>query len=187
MGMFDTLYGELDCPFCGRQYRHTPISWEQAERECREQKEGELKHMQPSDHPLDEFLRHTQVFRAREDGFTVRESEQEQEDILAWIEQLDSPENIERWRTRKELGLADIQTKAFDNVLAMYFVGDGVPAYWGQYFIEESFQCEGCSQSNSAEYVKVWIEIENRRIKGVLVRDPETGQPEKENFGLRQA
>jgi hypothetical protein len=27
MGMFDTVYAELDCPFCGRQYRYSPMSW----------------------------------------------------------------------------------------------------------------------------------------------------------------
>jgi hypothetical protein len=89
--------------------------------------------MQPSDHPFDEVLRHTRVFRARADGFTVREGEHEQEDILAWIERIDSLENIERRRTRKELGLAAIQTKAFDSALVMYFMGDEVPAYWGHY------------------------------------------------------
>lgn len=131
MGMFDTIYAELICPFCGRQYRHTPLSWEQAKRECEEWKERELKHMQPPDNPWDELFRHTQAIRARADGFTLREGEHEQEDILAWIEQLDSPVNIERWRMRKEFGLAEIQTKAFDSILEMYFVGDEVPAHWG--------------------------------------------------------
>lgn len=131
MGMFDTIYAELICPFCGRQYRHTPLSWEQAKRECEERKEGELKYAQPPDNPWDELFRHTQAMCARADGYPVREGKYEQEDILAWIEQLDSPENIERWRTRKELGLAEIQTKAFDSILEMYFVGDPVPAHWG--------------------------------------------------------
>jgi hypothetical protein len=182
MGMFDTVYAELECPFCGRQYCHTPISWELAERDCKEQKENELKHGQVSDHPFDEFFRHTQIIRARSHGFVVRDGELKQEDILAWIQQLDSPENIERWRTRKELGLATIQTKAFDSVLMMYFVGDEVPAHWGHYYIEEAFPCKGCSQGDKGEYVKAWIEIENRRIKAVLTHNPETGQPEKEQW-----
>lgn len=180
MGMFDTIYAELVCPFCGRLYRHTPLSWEQAKRECEEHKERELKHTQPSDNPWDEIFRHTQVFRARADGFTLREGELEREDILIWIEQLDSLENIERWRTRKELGLAEIQTKAFDNILEMYFVGDEVPAHWGHYYIEEGFPCLGCREKNEREYVKAWIEIEDRRIKAVLTHNPETGQPERE-------
>jgi hypothetical protein len=180
MGMFDTIYAELVCPFCGRQYRHTPLSWEQAKRECEERKEGELKHTQPPDNPWDELFRHTQAFRARADGFTVREGAYEREDILAWIEQLDSPENIERWRTRKELGLAEIQTKAFDSILETYFVGDELPAHWGHYYIEEGFPCQGCREKNEREYVKAWIEIEDRRIKAVLTHNPETGQPEKE-------
>ncbi len=118
--MFDTIYADLDCPFCGRQFRHMPLSWEQAQQDCRERKERELKHMRTSYHPFDDVFQHIQIFRARADGFTIREGEHEQEDILIWIEQLDSPENIERWRTRKELGLAAIQTKAFDSALVMY-------------------------------------------------------------------
>lgn len=110
----------------------------------------------------------------------MREGAYEQEDILAWIEQLDSPENIERWRTRKELGLADIQTKAFESILETYFVGDEVPAHWGHYFIVEGFPCQSCREKNEREYVKVWIEIEDRRIKVVLTHNPETGLPEKE-------
>jgi len=180
MGMFDTIYAELDCPFCGQQYRHTPLSGEQAKRECEEWKERELKHTQPSENRWDEFFQHTQAMRAGADGYTVREGEYEQEDILAWIKQLDSPENIERWRTRKELGLAEIQTKAFDSILGMYFVDDVVPAHWGHYYIEEGFPCQGCREKNEREYVKVWIEIEDRRIKAVLTHNPETGQPEKE-------
>lgn len=180
MGMFDTIYAELICPFCGRQYRHTPLSWEQAKRECEEWKERELKHTQPSENRWDEFFRHTQAMRARAEGFPVREGEYEREDILSWVEQLDSPENIEHWRTRKELGLAEIQTKAFDSVLEMYFVGDEVPAHWGHYFIEEGFPCQGCREKNKREYVRAWIEIEDRRIKAVLTHNPETGQPERE-------
>jgi DNA-binding XRE family transcriptional regulator len=180
MGMFDTIYVELDCPFCSRQYRHTPLSWEQAKRDCENRKEVELKHTQPPDNPWDELFRHTQAMRARADGYSVREGKYEQEDILAWIEQLDSPENIERWCTRKELGLAEIQTKAFDSILETYFVGDEVPAHWGHYFIEEGFPCLGCREKNEREYVKARIEIEDRRIKAALTHNPETGLPEKE-------
>lgn len=180
MGMFDTIYAELVCPFCGWQYRHTPLSWEQAKRECEEWKERELKYSQPSENRWDEFFRHNQAMRARADGYTVREGANEREDILAWIEQLDSPENIERWRMRKELGLAAIQTEAFDSILRMYFIGDEVPAHWGHYFIEEGFPCQGCREKNDREYVKVWIEIEDRQIKAVLTHNPETGLPEKE-------
>jgi hypothetical protein len=92
-------------------------------------KRKELEHTRSLDHPFDEFLRHTQVFWRRADGFVVGEKEREQEDIDAWIEQLDSPESIERWRRRKELGLAEIQTKAFESLLEIYFVGDEVPAF----------------------------------------------------------
>ena len=84
--------------------------------------------------------------RTRADGYPVREGEHELEDILNWIEQLDSPENIERWRTREELGLVEIQTKAFESVLEAYFIGDEVPAHWGYYFIEEGFPCQAAEK-----------------------------------------
>jgi hypothetical protein len=38
MGMFDTVYAALDCPFCGRTYRHTPLSHEQAAEEIKKYK-----------------------------------------------------------------------------------------------------------------------------------------------------
>jgi hypothetical protein len=139
-----------------------------------------LKYAQPPEDPWDELFRHTQAIRARSDGFTLREGELEREDILAWIDQLDSPENIEHWHKRKELGLAEIQTKAFDSILETYFVGDELPAHWGHYYIEEGFPCQGCREKNEREYVKAWIEIEDRRVKAVLTHNPETGQPEKE-------
>jgi hypothetical protein len=42
--MIDTIYAELVCPFCGRQYRHTPLSYYgQGKRECEWWKEGKLK------------------------------------------------------------------------------------------------------------------------------------------------
>ncbi len=28
--MFDTIYAELDCPFCGKQFRSIPMSWGEA-------------------------------------------------------------------------------------------------------------------------------------------------------------
>ena len=43
MGMYDTVYAELDCPFCGRQYRYSPMSWEDAEREVKRHKEWQIK------------------------------------------------------------------------------------------------------------------------------------------------
>jgi uncharacterized protein (DUF433 family) len=160
MGMFDTIYAELVCPFCGWQYRHTPLSWEQAKRECEERKEGELKYAQPPDNPWDQLIRHTQALQARADGYTVEEGKHEQEDILAWNEQLDSPKNIERWRTCKELGLAEIQTEAFDSILGIY------PVHWGHYFIEEGFPYQGCREKNAREYVKAWIEINPQVMLG---------------------
>ncbi len=52
---------------------------------------------------------------ANQDGFT---------DVDAWIAQLDAPEHIEAYGTRKYLGLASMQAKAFESVMAEYFIGD---------------------------------------------------------------
>jgi hypothetical protein len=170
MGMFDTIYAELDCPFCGRQYRHSPMSWEKAEREVKDHKQREIKSRQRHLHGEKEFP-YMQDHWAKRDGF---------DDIDAWIEQLDTPDKIETRRTRRHLGLAEIQTKQFENVLAEFFVGDEVPQYSGHYFIREDFKCEGCSSENESVYVNVWFDIEGHRLKAVLTRNPETGEPERE-------
>ena len=110
---------------------------------------------------------------ARQDGF---------DDIDAWIAQLDSPEKIEAYRTNKTLGLAEIQTKEFENTMTSFFIGDEVPKYSGHYFIPESFHCDGCSTKTESVYVKVWIEIEDRKLKAVYTRNPETNETEQEIF-----
>lgn len=171
MGMFDTVYAELDCPFCGRQSRHAPLTQEQAEKEVREYKQRQVESRQG-------FLRrekrfHLQDYWAKRDGF---------DDIDAWVEQLDTPDKIEVHRTQRSLGLAEIQTKQFENLMTMFYVGDEVPQYSGHYFIPEDFQCDGCSSAEEYVYVKVWLEIEERKLKAVLTRDPETGEPARESF-----
>jgi len=171
MGMFDTVYAELDCPFCGRQYRYSPMSWEEAEREVRQHKQWQVESRR-------DFLRgekrfYLQDFWAKQDGF---------DDVDAWIAQLDAPDKIEAHRTRRHLGLAEIQTKEFENVLEEFYVGDEVPKYSGHYFISEDFKCAGCSSADESVYVKVWLEIEERKLKAVLTRDPETGEPARETL-----
>ena len=171
MGMFDTIHAELDCPFCSRQYHHTPLTHEQAEQEVKDYKQRQIQSRQ-------EYLRgerkfYLQDFWARRDGF---------EDIDAWIEQLDTLDMIEAHRTERTLGLAEIQTKEFENVMDHFFVGDEVPKYSGHYFIAEEFKCQGCSTKDEWVYVKVWLEIEDRKLKAVLTRNPETGEPERETF-----
>lgn len=167
--MYDTIYTELNCPFCGRQYRHSPMSWEEAECEVKRHKQSQVESRQ-------DFLRgekgfYLQDFWAKRDGF---------DDIDAWIEQLDTPDKIEAHRTRRHLGLAEIQTKQFDNVLDEFFVGDEIPQYSGHYFIREDFKCDGCSSENESVYVNVWFEIEEHKLKAILTRNPETGEPERE-------
>ena len=75
--MYDTVYAELDCPFCGRQYRHTPLTQEQAEKEIRKYKQRQIETRQ--DFLRDEKKFYLQEFWAKRDGF---------DNIEAWIEQL---------------------------------------------------------------------------------------------------
>jgi MoaA/NifB/PqqE/SkfB family radical SAM enzyme len=46
MGMYDIIYAELDCPFCGRQYRNAPLTQEQAEKEIWEYKQHQIQSRQ---------------------------------------------------------------------------------------------------------------------------------------------
>jgi len=173
MGMYDTIYAELDCPFCGKQYRYSPMTWEEAEQMILDHKQSQLEYRgeeQRDERPLLSIL---QPAWARQDGF---------DDVDAWIKQLDMPENIEAYRTRKHLGLAEIQTKAFERAMQEYYVSDELPVYPGHYFIPEAFYCEGCGNEGNREYVKVWVEIENLRVKAVHAYNPETGEPEKASF-----
>ncbi|MDP3185973.1 MAG: hypothetical protein Q8M58_11930 [Anaerolineales bacterium] len=170
--MFDTVYAELDCPFCGRQYRYTPMTWEDAESKMKQHKQWEVESRQR--HLRGEkVLFSMQEYWAERDGF---------DDVDAWIAQLDTPDKIEAHRTRRQLGLAEIQTKEFDCVLAEFYVGDEVPKYFGHYFIPEDFKCAGCSTVDESVYVKVWLEIEERKLKAVLTHDPQTGEPAQEIF-----
>lgn len=172
MGMFDTIYAELDCPFCGRKYRHAPLSQEQATQDIKEHKQQQVdsrqKYLQGEDQRL-----YLQDLWAKQAGF---------EELDVWINQLDAPENIETYRTRRHLGLAEIQTKEFENVLEEFYVGDEVPKYSGHYYIPEAFKCAGCSTPEEWVYVTVWLEIEDRKLKAVLTHDPATGEPAREFF-----
>ena len=170
MGMFDTVYAALDCPFCGRKYRYKPLSYEQAEQEIKKTKQDQIvsrqKFLQGKKQPLQ-----LQEVWARQDGF---------DDIDTWIDQLDTPDHIEAYRTRPSLGLAEIQIKEFENIMEEYYIGDEVPKYFGHYFIPTSFHCEGCSTPKESVYVRVWLEIKNRRLKAVRTRNPETNEPSRE-------
>lgn len=166
MGMFDTIYAELDCPFCGYQFRYAPMTWEAAEAEVRANKQFQIEERKRELDGSAAFK--LQSFWAKEDGY---------EDIDAWIEQLDRPEHIESHRMRKMMGLADIQTKAFERLMDDFYVGDAVPTtYPGHYYIPEEYECPGCSTENEMVFVKVWIEIQDHHIYRVLTHDPETGQ-----------
>jgi hypothetical protein len=175
MGMYDTVYAELDCPFCDRQYRYSPMSWEDAEREVKHHKEWQIESRQKFLHGEKAF--YLQDFWAKREGF---------DDIDTWIDELDTPDRIEAHRTERSLGLAEIPIKEFECVLETFYVGDDVPKYSGHYFIPEAFECDGCSTADERVYVKVWLEIEERKLKAVLTHDPETGKPSREILERRQ-
>ncbi|MFO7944282.1 MAG: hypothetical protein R6U51_08295 [Anaerolineales bacterium] len=170
MGVYDTVYAELDCPACGRKYWYAPMSWEEAERRAKENKQRQLRCYQKCQTGEQSLMSSLQSLWASMDGL---------EDVGAWISQLDNNENIEAQRISPHLGLAGIQTKAFDCVLEEYYVGDQVPGYGGKNFIPGIFRCSGCSSEMEWVFLRVWIEIEHRRIRAVHTRDPETREPEK--------
>ena len=170
MGMFDTVYAALNCPFCGKEYCYTPLSLEQAEREIKKTKQDQIEARQKFLQGEKQSLQLQEIW-ARQDGY---------DDIDAWIDQLDAPEHIEAYRTRPSLGLAEIQTKEFESVLEEFYIDDEVPKYFGHYFIPASFHCEGCSTPENSVYVCVWIEIKARKIKAVLTQDPETNEPTRQ-------
>jgi C4-type Zn-finger protein len=72
--------------------------------------------------------------------------------------------------------MAEIQTKEFENVMAEYYIGNEIPKYFGHYFIPASFHCEGCSTRKENVYVRVWLEIKERKLIAVRTRDPETDE-----------
>ena len=170
MGMFDTVNAALDCPFCGRKYRYTPLSYEQAEREIKKTKQDQIEARQKFLQDKKQSLQLQEIW-ARQDGY---------DDIDAWIDQLDAPDHIEAFRTRPSLGMAEIQTKEFENVMAEYYLGDEIPKYFGHYYIPASFHCEGCSTPEESVYVRVWLEIKDRKLKAVHTRDPETDKPARQ-------
>ena len=173
--MFDTVYAELDCPFCGYMFRHTSMTWEAAEAEVRARKQFQTKERERELRSKANFR--LQSLWAEKDGF---------EDIDAWIAQLDQPQHIESYRTRKTLGLAEIQTRAFECQLESYFADDEIPSHPGHYFIPEEYECPDCSTAQEMVMVKVWIEIKDHHIRGILTSDPETSQAAQTRYTKRK-
>ena len=170
MGMFDTVYAALECPFCGRKYHYTPLSYEQAEQEIKKTKQDQIEARQKFLKGKKQSLQLQEIW-SRQDGF---------EDVDAWIDQLDAPVHIEVHRTRPSLGMAEIQIKEFENIMEEYYIGDDVPKYFGHYFIPASFHCKGCSTPEKRVYVRVWLEIKARKLIAVRTRDPETDEPSRQ-------
>jgi hypothetical protein len=170
MGYYDTIFAELDCPFCGKQYRHTPVTREKAEKLAKQNKQKKIDLLQ--DHKKSYTCNYNvQELWADDEGYS---------DVELWIAQLDSSENIEKCRTFPSLGLAEIPIEEWGGKLKAYYVGDRINQYWGHYFIQESFACDGCRIAKQPEKIHIWLEIEDRILKAVLTYNPETGQPEKE-------
>ena len=93
--MYDTVYAELDCPFCGKQYRYSPMTSQRAAQEMSEHKQWHIetreKHLRG-----EEEVFYMQDLWEKQEGF---------DDVDKWIDQLDSPDNIEAYRTRPHLGV----------------------------------------------------------------------------------
>lgn len=170
MGVYDTVFAALDCPFCGREYRYAPLSWEEAERRAKENKQRQRDYQQKSQGREHSLMSSLQSLWASMDGF---------EDVDAWISQLDSDENIEARRTSPHLGLAEIQTKAFGCFLEELYVGDRVHVGGGRDYVPGTLRCSGCSGEAERVFVRVWIEVDQGRIQEVHTHHPETGEPEK--------
>ncbi len=170
MGMFDTVYTELTCPFCGHEYKYSPPSYENAKATLdsyRKRLEQDAKE------PRSKFS-DFQFF-----GKTPAE-------IQLQIEASNSDGAIQEHVHRKDWGLAEVQTKDWECSLESYFVGDLVDyARYGHYFIPSMIWCKGCCVDKNGQpngHVSVWIEMDNHIIKNVLTKNPETDEPERETW-----
>jgi hypothetical protein len=170
MSMNDTVFAELDCPFCGKQYRHHTMTWEEAESELKHSKQFQLELRQ-------------QILRGEKIPLVSQElwaSLDDFSDVDLWIAQIDSSENIEAYRMQPQLGLAEIPTQEFDCLDLEFYIGSDVPTYSGHFYIPGLYKCAGCSSDEENVLVKVWLEIKDRKLTAVLVQNLETGLPEKE-------
>ena len=170
MEKYDTVYAELDCPFCGKQYRYTPMTWKEAEREVKASKQN--------------FYTARQIFVPSNSNLQIikglYEKKNDVADMDAWIESYDSSLNIEAYRTQRYHGLAEIRIYDPDSSGWICYLGEKLGKYFGHYYIPASFTCGGYSHEANGIQVKVWLEIENRKLKAALVVNPETGLVEKE-------
>ena len=92
----------------------------------------------------------------------------------------------EKYISGKNWGLCEVQTKDFECVLASYYIGDLVEyARYGHYYVPSFIFCKGCCYEGGKlnnHHVNVWIELDNHIIKSVQVKNPETGEPERESW-----
>jgi len=170
MGMFDTVYVALECPFCGREFLYTPLSYKQAEQEIKKTKQDQIEMRQKFLQGKKQALQLQEIW-VRQDGF---------DDVEVWIDQLDAPARIKAHWTHPSLGITAIQIKEFKSILEEYYIGDEIPKYFGHYFISASFHCEGCSTPEESVYVRVWLGIKERKLIAVRTRDLETDETSKQ-------
>jgi len=76
MSMYDTVYAEMECPFCGQEYRYTPMSWNEAEQKARDNKRWQLKIRQKNQREEISLMSSMQSLWASMSGF---------KDVDAWI------------------------------------------------------------------------------------------------------
>ncbi len=170
MGMFDSVYTELTCPFCGYQYKYTPPSYAEAKKSLDKYHDNLVKDAKEPRSKWSDF----QFFGKSPD------------EIKVLIEHSNSDEAIQKYIDGKYWGLAEVQTKDWECSLESFFVGDLVEyARYGHYFIPSMIFCKGCCVDKNGQpngHVNVWIEMDNHIIKNVLTKNPETGEPERETW-----
>ncbi len=172
MGMFDSVLTELICPFCGYHYQYSPPSYADAKAYLdKHRRELEKAYQEP---------RESLAYRIT---FLWDETEEQSK---ARIEASNSESEIQDYIHQKNWGLAEVQTKDWECVLANYYVGDLVEyARYGHYFIPSFIFCKGCcwdAKHQPTRHISVWIEVDNHIIKNVLTHNPETGQPERKTW-----
>lgn len=173
MGMFDVIYSELTCPFCGHEYKYSPPSYEKAKAD------------------LDGWRKSADETVANKDSFAYKMwyAGLSEEEIQAKLQGMNSDDAIQTYINKKVWGLCEVQTKEFECLMSDYFIGDLVEyAHYGKYYVAEGFACNGCRTVDNQHIGRVgcWIEIDEHRITKVLTFNPETGKAERYNWKTRE-
>lgn len=170
MGMFDSCYFELTCPFCGYEYKYSPPTYDKAKADLDKWRvDAEDDYTNTTKSPFNKW---------RFLGMSP-------EEVKIYLENMNSDEAVRKYISGKQWGLCEVQTKEFESTLANYFIGDLAGyAHYGHYFVSEGFLCKGCCYNASQPYreVSCWIEMDSHIIKAALVNNPETDKPERREW-----